>query len=109
MNYENYLGKKVVVRSNMAGVFYGVLNQIEPIKDSPFFRVELKDSIRIFYWEGANSLSDLAINGVAKPNDCKFLPPIKEHLVGDICEIIKTEEKAQKSIEKVKVWVFGNK
>ena len=52
------LNRKVIIRADRAGVFYGTI--IRKDKDE----VELKDCRRIWYWNGAASLSELALSGV---------------------------------------------
>src|ERR1017187_2542618 len=61
----------VIVRSKSAGVFYGELmaDYDDTIKTG---RVNLSNARRCWYWSGAASLSQLAIDGTSKPKDCKF-------------------------------------
>lgn len=58
---------------------------------------------RLWYWNGANELSGLALNGTAKPNDCKFGPECDVLLLNAI-EILTVSDKAQKSIQGVAIW-----
>ena len=88
----------VVIRADRAGVFAGYLKK--KTKDE----VELTKSRRIFYWDGAASLSQLAMEGVSKPENCKFPCEIEEHTVLGVIEILETTEKARKSIQGVAVW-----
>ncbi|MCF0120546.1 MAG: hypothetical protein HUJ65_02815, partial [Oscillospiraceae bacterium] len=51
-------------------MFYGVLNEVQECGDK--YAVELTQCRRIWYWSGAASLSQLANDGVRKPDECKF-------------------------------------
>ena len=93
--------KMVVIRTYSAGVFAGELVSF----DEATSVAKLNRSRRLWYWDGAASLSQLAMEGVSKPQNCKF--PLKiegEHTVCGVIEIIPMTEKAVKSIEGVPVW-----
>lgn len=88
----------VVVRSRDAGCHAGYLK-----KDNET-SVELVNSRRLWNWRGAKTLSELAINGVEKPSECRFgieLPYLK---IVNHCEVIHASELAMKSIQGVAVW-----
>jgi hypothetical protein len=89
----------VIVRSRDAGCFAGYL-----VKKSGESTVELKEARRLWYWSGAASLSQMAIDGVSKPTECKFPEATKHHTVIGVCEIIPATEKARLSIAKVENW-----
>lgn len=88
----------MIVRGDRSGVFAGYLKKREGRE------VTLTKVRRIWYWDGAASLSQLAQTGTIKPENCKFPELVEEILVLDAIEIIKTTETAKKSIEAVKVW-----
>ena len=94
----NYIGKKVIVRADRAGVFYGTL------ADKQGTEVELHDCRRIWRWRGAASLSQLAADGTNNPNDCMFPTPVESIVVTGAIEIIPCTENAITSIEAVPVW-----
>ncbi len=91
-------GNYVIARTYSAGVFAGNL------KSRNGQEVILIDARRIWYWEGAASLSQLAMEGTSKPNGCKFPQPVNEVLLLQTIEILPCTEKAKKSIQGVKVW-----
>ena len=99
---ENLIGKRVIIRSDRAGVFYGTLNEAEPCDDK--YTVELLDCRRLWYWSGACSITQLAIDGTKKPYDCKFTMSEKSIVVGGVVEIHECSKEAQTSIENVRVW-----
>lgn len=84
--------KIVVVRSPSAGVFVGSLAEHK----ERF--VKLLNCRRLWYWDGAFTLSQLALEGVSKPKTCKFSVCVDEHLVLDACEIIPMSQKAADQI-----------
>jgi len=96
------IGKKVIIRASRAGVFYGTLKSKRETEAG--VEVELENSRRIWYWDGAASLSQMATEGTKKPGSCKFTVTVPLHMVMQVIEIIPCSEEAIKSIESVKVW-----
>ena len=90
--------KKYIIRCKEAGLFYG------EIKERRGDEVDLLNCRRIWFWDGAASLSQLAVDGVSKPDNCKFTVYVPEMTVLGVVEIIPCTEKAIKSIEGVKEW-----
>ena len=86
-----------IVRTYSAGVFAGYIKR----KDGK--EVDMVQARRIWYWDGANSLSDLATYGTKKPENCKFCVPINVTLT-EVIEIDEVTAIAKKSIEDVAVW-----
>lgn len=92
--------KYVLIRSYAMGVHAGEL--VEKSET----RVVLKNTRRIWYWDGACSLSQLALEGTKKPQNCKFsveLPEI-EITSPQGLEIIPVSDAAKESIMAVPVW-----
>ena len=88
----------VIIRTEKAGVHAGYLKSQEGQE------AILINSRRLWYWDGASSLSQLAVDGTTKPQKCKFpvaVPSIE--LFGRI-ETIPCSEKARISIQEVRVW-----
>ena len=96
MNYP--INEIVIVRADRAGVFFGTLAEKEGNE------VKLTNCRRLWYWSGAASLSELAVNGVTRTHDCKFSVPVKSIIVEGVIEIIPCEQKAIESINAVKEW-----
>lgn len=92
------IGKKVIIRADRAGVFYGVL------KEKNGSEVTLTDCRRLWCWYGAASISQLAIEGTKRPNDCKFTLVVPIISILGVIEIIPCTDEAIKSIEEVAVW-----
>ena len=96
------IGKKVIIRANRAGVFFGTLK--EKTVTPAGVEVVLQNSRRIWYWIGAASLSQLATEGTKNPKSCKFTVTVPEHNIMDVIEIIPCSENAVNSIEDVPTW-----
>ena len=95
---NKFLNQKCIVRGDSSGVFFGTVREINGQT------VVMENVRRIWYWEGANSISELATNGTANPNDCKFTVAVPNVCILDAIEINVCTEKAIKSIESVKEW-----
>ena len=88
----------VIVRTYSAGVFAGNLQSQKGQE------VIIRNARRIWYWDGAASLSQLAMEGTKKPENCKFPCEVDSTILTQIVEILDCTEKARKSIKAVKVW-----
>ena len=97
---EYPIGKKVIIRTNRAGVFYGTLNEFDAVNRI----AEIKDCRRLWYWSGAASLSQLANEGVKNPRGCKFTVIVPVIQVMEVIEIIPCTEEAVRNIGGVWVW-----
>ena len=95
---SNIIGKKVIIRGDGSGVFFGTLVAKEGKE------VKLKNCRRLWYWEGGASISQLAAEGTVAPNKCKFTMPVSEIVILDAIEIIVCSDEAIRSIEDVYVW-----
>lgn len=91
-------GDYVIVRTRSAGVFAGTYENKENNE------ITLTNARRLWYWSGAASLSQLAMEGVSKPKDCKFPVEVSEVVLPETIEILKVSEIARKSIAEVKIW-----
>lgn len=87
-----------IVRTYSAGVFAGYVES----RDGQ--EVVMRNVRRLWYWNGAASLSQMAVNGVSKPNDCKFSVPVDREELTQAIEILSVTDKARKIIEGVKEW-----
>ena len=90
--------KYVLVRSYAAGCFTGYL------KEKKDREVTLKKARRLWYWDGAASLSQLAMEGVKNPSSCKFPCEVDNIIINDVCEVIDVTEESKKSIAGVAIW-----
>ena len=88
----------VIVRTFSAGVFAGILESIKGKE------AVLSDARRIWYWAGAASLSQLAVDGTSKPLECKFPVAVPKIELTEAIEIISCTDKARESIKSVPIW-----
>lgn len=88
----------IMCRTYSAGVFAGYLKQRTGQE------VTLVNAIRIWCWDGAASLSQLAMEGTNKPNGCKFAMPVNEVELLNAIEIIPITAIAEASIKGVTPW-----
>lgn len=87
-----------IVRTYSAGVFAGYIESMEGQK------VVIKNARRLWYWDGAASLSQLAMEGVKAPENCKFPCEVDSITVLEAIEILDVTEEARLSIANVPVW-----
>jgi len=90
--------KYTIVRTYSAGVFAGYLesrNRQEAI---------LRNARRLWFWAGAASLSQLAMEGVKKPKECKFPCEVDRVELLQVIEILDCTDEARESIASVEVW-----
>ena len=88
----------VIVRADRAGVFFG------EIKERRGSEVDMTNVRRLWYWDGAASLSQLAVDGTSNPNECKFTCVVPEMTILGVIEITPCSDKAVKSINSVNTW-----
>lgn len=88
----------VIVRTYSAGVFAGTLESRKGKE------AVLSNARRIWYWKGAASLSQLAVDGTSAPSECKFPVAVDRVELTEAIEILSVTPKARKSIESVPVW-----
>jgi hypothetical protein len=89
-----------IVRCDRAGVFFGKVESF----DEKTLVATISNARRVWYWSGAASLSQLAIDGTSKPSECKFPEALSMIKVSEVLEVIPCTEKAVKSLNSVKAW-----
>lgn len=90
--------QKYIIRCDRAGVFYA------EIKERRGSEADLVNARRLWYWDGAASLSQLVTEGVTRPENCKFTVTVPSMTVLGVIEVIPCTESACKSIDGVPVW-----
>ena len=90
--------QKFIIRCDRAGVFYA---EIESRQGD---EANLRNARRLWYWDGAASLSQLAQEGVKRPRNCKFTVTVPNMTVLGVIEVIPCTEDAVRSIEAVTEW-----
>lgn len=92
--------KYYIVRAKDAGVFAG------NIKERNGDEVTMTNVRRLWYWDGACSLSQLAVDGTKNPKSCKFTVTVPEMVILGVIEIIPCNDVAERSIKAVKEWKY---
>ena len=88
----------VIIRTYSAGCHAGYLSGRNGKE------VTLKMARRLWYWDGAASLSQLAKEGPSKPGNCKFPCEVDTIILTEAIEIIPCTETAKQSIRGVSIW-----
>jgi len=90
--------KYQIVRTYSAGVFAGY---VESRKGQ---EVVMTKARRLWYWKGASSLSQLAMEGTICPNECKFPCEVEKVELLQVIEILDVTKKGEESIKGVPIW-----
>ena len=104
--FEKLIGKKVIIRSYGAGVFLGTLNEVEIQGDKLI--VELLNDRKLYYWDGACAVQEIADKGTLNAGNCRFTVTVASQMISSVLEIIPCTEIAIKAIEGVKEWKYKN-
>ena len=88
----------VIIRTYSAGAHAGEL------KSRDGKEVTLVNARRLWYWDGAATLSELAQRGTSKPEQCKFPAPVDQIVLTEAIEIISTTSEARSTIQAVPAW-----
>lgn len=92
--------KYFIVRADRAGVFFG------QIKKRSHDEITMTNVRKVFYWDGACAVEELAMNGTKKPNACKLTVAIPEMVIADPIQVIPCTDKATECLSGVKVWQY---
>ena len=95
---KEMLGKYVIVRGNRSGVFAGVL------KEKSGSEILLENCRKLWYWDGACAVEQLAVDGTPSPQRCQFTVTVENMEITDALQIIPCTEKAEVSIKGVAQW-----
>ena len=88
----------MIIRTYSAGVFAGY------VQSRNGQEVVIRKARRLWYWDGACSLSQLAMEGVKKAGNCKFAMDVDKITVTQAVELLSVTEAARKNIAEVPVW-----
>lgn len=105
-------GKICIVRTETAGVFFG-----EVVSYSHCV-IRMKNVRKLWKWDGACAVEQLALDGVQNPENCMFTVTVPEMVIAKPIQIIEASTRAIESIEggervekmrdKVSIWVRMN-
>lgn len=95
---EKMKNQYCIVRGDRSGVFFG---QVAARNGQ---EVELRNVRKLWYWNGACAVEQLAVDGVTAPADCKFTVVVPEMTITDAIQIVACSERAVKALSGVRVW-----
>lgn len=101
MKTQKYAQKHVIVRTHSAGVWFGIVKELSGSV------IIITEARRLWYWSGAASLSQLAIEGTKKPGSCKFAMTINSEdgvYLPQVIEVLPCTSEAINNIKAVKEW-----
>ena len=87
-----------IIRTYSAGCFAGY------VKERNGQEATILKTRRLWYWSGASSLSQLAMEGVKNPSNCKFAMEVDKIVLTNVIEVIDATEEARENINSVPVW-----
>ena len=93
--------KFYIIRTHSAGVWFGNIQKLDGTV------AIVTNARRLWYWAGAASLSQLAVDGTKNPSDCKFTVTITDEdgvYLPQVIEVLPCTDEAVTNIKSVKVW-----
>lgn len=94
------IGKYVIVRSNLAGVFFGVLTAKKGTE------ITLKNARKFYYFSGANTVEDLATQGALNVENNKLTVAVSELVIDKFEQIIPCTKEAIDQINSIPIWSY---
>lgn len=88
----------VIIKSKSAGVFYGDIVAEEGQV------VTLTNARRVWSWAGAATLSQMALEGVKNPGECKITQAVPLIKIFEVIEIIPCTPQAKENLMAVPEW-----
>ena len=92
---NDYIGKKVLIRANGAGVYFGTLEKMEGNQ------VKVANVRNIWRWTGASCLSQIANEGVTGN---KIGPVVGSMVINNVLQVMPLTEKAITNLENQPEW-----
>lgn len=90
-----------MIRTEKAGVHYGTLAKVQD-GDGAGYDVKLTGATRVYYWEGACSLSQLSVDGSTNKN-CKLSINVPSIFLKAI-EVIEMTQVAYDNLSSIPKW-----
>lgn len=87
-----------IVRGDRSGVFFGKISERNGSE------VRMQKVRKLWYWDGACAVEQLALDGVKNHDNCMFTVTVEEMTITDAIQIIPCTDAAQKSISGVVEW-----
>lgn len=93
---KEFIGKKVLVRSYDAGVYFGTLEEMDGET------VKMSNVRNIWHWTGASCLSQIANDGITGD---KVSPVVSFMVINRVCQILPLSDKAIANLESQPSWI----
>lgn len=87
-----------MLRTYSAGVWFGY---VDYEKDN-YLNCEVIEASRFWKWDGAFTLSALAVDGTTKPDDCRLAIEVPRLKLNRVIEIIPVMEKSLETFKQIK-------
>jgi hypothetical protein len=100
---SKHVGQVCIVRSYNAGVFLGKIESLT-VTEAQKYEATISNARRLWYWDGASSLSELARRGSSRPKNCKFPCPVPEVSITDVIEILPVSDKVAEHLYGIPEW-----
>lgn len=97
---SNLIGKHVIVRSDMAGVFFGILTKKEGTE------LTLKNARKFYYFSGANTVEDLANQGALNKENCKMTVAVDEIVISNFEQLLPCTKESIKQNNSIPEWKY---
>ena len=91
--YDSWFNRQVIARTYSAGVHIGTLTETEDRK------VVLANARRLWHWEGAFTLNEVASKGVSSTS--RISAPIERVLLTEVIELLPVSAKAQETFNAI--------
>lgn len=92
---QEYIGKKVLIRANGSGVYFGTLERMEGNQ------VKVANVRNIWRWTGASCLSQIANEGVTGN---KIGPVVSSMVINNVLQVMPLTEAAIANLENQPEW-----
>ena len=92
---NEYIGKKVLIRANGAGVYFGTLEKMEGNQ------VKVANVRNLWRWTGASCLSQIANEGVTGD---KIGPVVSSMVINNVLQVIPLTDAAIANLENQPEW-----
>jgi len=90
--------QKFIVRAVGAGVFFG------EVRATDGATVKKRHVRKIWHWDGACAVEDLAVHGVANPDNTQITVEVPEMTILGAIQIIPCTDEATRNLEGVEAW-----
>ena len=97
---NSLIGRHVIVRSNLAGVFFGILTAKEGDE------LTLQDARKFYYFSGANTVEDLANQGALNSANCKLTASVEEIVISKFEQLLPCTKEAINQIKSIPIWTY---